>query len=112
MAEQFAFQKLLGNGRAIDGQKRLLAAIAMMINGPRYQLLARAALAGDERRGIRGGELADEKRIVEATAGNDQLMDSCFGQDEAVERVDDGERCEDCRGANQVVWLCTIAAPQ
>ncbi len=62
------------------------------------------------RRTEEGGELADEKRIVEATAGNDQLMDVCFGQDEAAERVDDGERCEDCRGANQVVWLCTIAA--
>ena len=61
------------------------------------------------RRTEQGGELADEKRIVEATAGNDQLMDFCFGQDEAVERVDDGERFEDCSGANQVVWLCTIS---
>jgi len=56
--------------------------------------------------------LANEKGIVGAAAGNDQLMDFCFGQDEAVERVDDGERCEDCGGTNQVVWLCTIAAAQ
>ena len=45
VAEQFAFEQLLGNGGAVDGQERLLAAVAVMVNGPRDQFLAGAAFA-------------------------------------------------------------------
>ena len=51
---------MLGDGRAIDGQERLLAAVAVVINGARDQLLAGAAFAADQGGGIRGGELADQ----------------------------------------------------
>ena len=50
VAEEFAFQQLLRDGGAIDGQERLLAAVAVMIDGARDQFLARAALAGDKAR--------------------------------------------------------------
>ena len=60
VAEQFAFQQLLGDGGAVDREERLLAAVAVMINGAGDQFLAGAALAGDERGGVGGGDLADE----------------------------------------------------
>ena len=55
VAKQFTLQQLLGNGRAIDRQKRLLAAMAVVINGARDQFLARAAFAADQGGGIRRG---------------------------------------------------------
>ena len=60
VAEQFAFQKLLGNGGAIDREERLLAAVAVMINRAGDEFLAGAAFAGDERGGVGAGDLADE----------------------------------------------------
>ena len=60
VAEQFAFQKLFGNRGAIDGEKRLRRAVAVMIDRAGYQFLARAAFAGDERGRVGCGNLADE----------------------------------------------------
>jgi hypothetical protein len=53
-------RKLFGNGRAIDREKRLLRAVAVMVNGAGDEFLAGAAFAGDERGGVAGGDLADE----------------------------------------------------
>ena len=52
VAEQFAFQQLLGNRGAVDGEERLLAAVAVMINRAGDEFLAGAAFAGDERGGV------------------------------------------------------------
>jgi hypothetical protein len=60
VAEQFAFQKLLGNRGAIHREERLFAAVAVMINRAGDKFLAGAALAGDERGGVARGDLADE----------------------------------------------------
>ena len=60
VAEQFAFQKLFRNRGAIDGKKRLCAAVAVMINRAGDQFFSRAAFAGDERGGVAGGDLANE----------------------------------------------------
>ena len=60
VAEQFAFQQLFGNGGAVDREERLLAAVAVMVNGAGDEFLAGAAFAGDERGGVAGGDLADE----------------------------------------------------
>ena len=60
VAEQFAFEQLLGNRRTVHRQKRLRAAMAVMINRAGDEFLARAAFAGDERGGIRARHLADE----------------------------------------------------
>src|SRR5581483_8151672 len=45
MAEKFAFQERFGNGGAINRNKRGARAVAMLINGPRNQFLARSSLA-------------------------------------------------------------------
>ncbi len=60
VAEQFALQQVLRNGRAIDGEEWFPAAAAVVINRAGDQFLAGAAFAGDERRGVRGGELTDQ----------------------------------------------------
>ena len=41
-----------------------------------------------------GGQLGHDKRIVGATAGDDELVDSMLGENEAVERIDNRERGE------------------
>lgn len=53
----------------------------------------------------RGGELRHQKRIFCAAAGDDELMNFYFGEDESVERVNDGERGEDGGGADEIGGL-------
>src|SRR5262249_15352053 len=48
--KQLAFQKLFGNGRAVDSQERAGRAAAVLVDGPGHQFLAGAALAADEYR--------------------------------------------------------------
>jgi hypothetical protein len=48
VTEQLAFEHVLGHGAAIDGYERSIAPRACLVDGARQQLLARAALAGDE----------------------------------------------------------------
>ena len=60
VAEQFAFQQILRDGRAVDRQKSLRMALAVMIYGPRHQLLARAAFPRDQRRRVASGQLPDD----------------------------------------------------
>ena len=60
VAEQFAFQELFGNGGAVDGEKRLRAALAVAVDRAGDEFLAGAAFAGDQRGGVARGDLADE----------------------------------------------------
>ena len=60
VAEQFALQKILGNRGAVDRQERLVGAAAVMVNGPRHQLLARPAFARNQHGRLRLGYLADK----------------------------------------------------
>src|SRR5260221_9007729 len=48
MSEKFAFQKVFRDGGAVQHEKWRLRPRAMLINGPRDQFLARAALAGHQ----------------------------------------------------------------
>ena len=48
MAEQFALQQILGNRRAIDGDERFLRPVAMLVNRPRNQFLARPGFAANQ----------------------------------------------------------------
>ena len=48
VAEQLALQQRLGNGRAIDGDERLVGAVAVLVDGAGDQFLAGAGLAADE----------------------------------------------------------------
>ena len=54
MAEDFALEQRLGNGRAVDGDEWRPRAGREFVDGPRHELLARAALPGDQDRRRRG----------------------------------------------------------
>src|SRR5882672_7198147 len=73
VAEEFAFKKLFGNGSAIDSHKRLVFALAAVVDFSRDQLFAGARLTRNKHRSLRwrdqinllddlsqGGALADE----------------------------------------------------
>ena len=75
VAEQLALEQRLGHGRAVDGDERARAPASGVVQRARHQLLAGAALAGDEHRGVgvghpldqlvhlpHGGALADQVR--------------------------------------------------
>jgi len=48
---------------------------------------------------------AMHKRIVGAATGDDELLDFCFGKNEAVESVHDGERGEEGDGVEEIVRM-------
>ena len=89
VAEEFAFEQLLGDGRAVHGQERLRAAVAVMINRARHQFLARAAFAGDERGGVRDGELADQlEHLLHRLAATDDANFIILGFEQRLIRND------------------------
>src|SRR5262249_16685656 len=59
VAEQLALQQRLRDGRAVDGEKRRLGPGAVLVEGAGHQLLAGAALAGDEHGHVLVGHPAD-----------------------------------------------------
>jgi hypothetical protein len=59
VAEQLALQQRLGDGGTVEGQERRPGPRAVLVDGARHQLLARAALAGDEHRESLVGDSAD-----------------------------------------------------
>src|SRR5207244_7706809 len=59
VSEDLALDERLGNGGAVDGDERALAAVGALVDRPRDQLLAGAALAVDEDRGAAGGGQLD-----------------------------------------------------
>ena len=67
VAEQLALQQGLGDGGAVDGQERRLGPGAVLVDGARDQLLAGAALAGDQDGDVLGRDPAD--RLVDLEHG-------------------------------------------
>ncbi len=61
MAEEFAFGQSFGNGRAIDGDKGLIAAPAEIMNRLGHDLFARAIIAQDQHGQIGVGHAADNR---------------------------------------------------
>ena len=59
VAEQLAFQQRLGQGGAVEADERAVLARAGVVDGPGDQLLADAALAADQHRGVGAGHAAD-----------------------------------------------------
>ena len=59
VAEQLALQQVLRDGGAVERQERRLGAGAVLVDGARDQLLAGAALAGDQHRHVLGGDAAN-----------------------------------------------------
>ena len=59
VAEEFALQQRLGDGGAVDGDERLLRAVAVLVDGARDQFLAGAGFAADEHGDRLGGDAAN-----------------------------------------------------
>src|SRR6266581_352607 len=60
VAEEFAFQQMVGNGAAIDRNERPAAARIALMNQTRHHTLAGSALAGEEHDAVGGGDLIDK----------------------------------------------------
>ena len=60
VAEQFRFQQVFGDGRAVDGDERLFSARRAAVHVARQHFLAGAAFAGDQHRGVGRGDLLGE----------------------------------------------------
>ena len=60
MAEDLAFQQVARDGGAVDGDERLVATAAELVQGIGAELLAGAALAGDEHGGLAGGRVLQD----------------------------------------------------
>ena len=60
VAEQFALDQVLGQGAAIDGDKRHVGTFALLVERACHQLLAGAGFAQDHDRRIGWGHGADE----------------------------------------------------
>ena len=58
--EEFTFEEVFGNRRAVDGEERPAGALAVIVDGAGNQLFSCAAFARDERRGVRGGKLPNQ----------------------------------------------------
>ena len=59
VAEELALEELLGDGGAVDGDERRRRARAVLVDGAGDELLAGAALAGDEDGHVLRGDAAD-----------------------------------------------------
>ena len=76
--EQLALQKRFRNRRAIDCQKRVAGAVAVLMNGPRYEFFAGSALAPDKHIDVLIGNASD--RLVHFEHGGaaaDQDVGAC-----------------------------------
>ena len=61
VAEQLAFEQVVGNGGAIDGDEALAAPRRQVVHGAREELLARAALAEQQDGGARARDFFDRR---------------------------------------------------
>ncbi len=80
VAEQFAFQQVLGHGAAIDRDERPIAARAGLVNRARQQLFAGAAFAGDHDAGIGAGDhVSLRQALFHHRAARDDFAAPVFG---------------------------------
>ena len=61
VAEQLGFEQVFGDGRAVDGHERAVGPRAQHVQRARKQLLAGAALALDQDRGVVGRRRAVQR---------------------------------------------------
>ena len=72
VAEQLALQQVLRDGGAVEGQERRLGAGAVLVDRPGHQLLAGAALSGDQHgKGLVGDTADGLVRFLHPRAGAD-----------------------------------------
>ncbi len=86
MAEQFTFQEILAERIAIDRDKRLVLAQAVVVDGTGDHFLAGATLACDQNRGTRRRALRDQAEDgLHGPAGTDDVFETILGTDLALE---------------------------
>ena len=77
VSEQFGFDQITGDGGHVDGDKRAVAALAVVVQRTRHQFLAGAGFAGDHQRQVglhqpgqnpvdflHGGRAADQRHAL------------------------------------------------
>ena len=77
MTEEFAFEQSLRNRGAVDGDERLAAAVAGIVNEARQQLLAGSALGFDQHIGAGAGCRAS---ALQRPQQQRRLADDCAGR--------------------------------
>ena len=76
VAEELALEERLGDRRAVEGDETRGGARTQVVDRARDDLLAGAALAGDQDRGLRGGDLVDQAVKLEHPRGlADELLE-------------------------------------
>ena len=82
VTEQLRFQQRVRKGGAVDGHERLPAPWPPLVQRPRDQLLAGAALAADQDGGVAGGDGVDPVHQPEhlRRAADDGLVGAVLGQ--------------------------------
>ena len=89
VAEQDAFDQVVGDGAAIDGDEGLRATVAGALDGARDQLLADARFALDEDRDLRGGgALAEADDALHGRAAGDDVAEGEGAGDGALHARD------------------------
>ena len=75
MAEELALEEVLRDGGAVDGDERLLVALAVGVDGPGNEFLAAPTLTGDQHRGVAHGNTANhfEDRLHRLGTANDVI---------------------------------------
>ena len=74
VAEELALDQVLGDRRAVDLDERLVAARRVLVQRARDELLAGAALAGDEHGGRRVGDALEHGVELEDGSGSAPMM--------------------------------------
>ena len=74
VAEELAFEQVAGHGGAIEGDEGLPGAIGEVVDGAGENLLAGAAVAGDEDIDVGGSDAAGEGHQLAHVAGDDGVV--------------------------------------
>jgi hypothetical protein len=89
VAEQLALDEGLGHGGQVDGDERPARPRRIVVDGAGDQLLAGAALAGDEHRRRRAGDAADQREdLAHRLAAGDDVGEAVGLLDLALEAGD------------------------
>ena len=74
VAEQLALEQLVGDRGAVEGDKRLVCAGGVPVDGPRENLLAGAALPGDEDADVGARDASRERHELEHPAREHRVL--------------------------------------
>src|SRR5690606_2455518 len=89
VTEQLGLEQVLGDRAAVDGDERLVGAVALVVDEPRDQLLAGPALARDEDgRGVAGDLAGGLERLAHGGGLRDDLAVAALDADLVAQAAD------------------------